>query len=272
MGKFDGILIVSDLDGTLLNNSSRISDGNRRAIAYFESEGGRFTYISGRVARCLAPILQKLTPPIPVGCNNGMVYDPNAGKWVDFEAMTLDIKPLADDILGRLPQAGLVVMGKEHVYFSKRDPISDRFREIVGLSERYDALEEIREPFCKVLFTYPEEKFEELRQAVDTHPLAKNYELVRSDPKYYEVMPKGCNKGRALELLARYLGISPERTIAVGDDENDIAMFGKAHLGIAVANAAPKAKAAADLVLDVTNEQDAIANIIARLDRKELKV
>jgi Cof subfamily protein (haloacid dehalogenase superfamily) len=163
-------------------------------------------------------------------------------------------------------------MGKKHVYFSKRDPISDRFRELVELPERYDALEEIGEPFCKVLFTYPADKFEELRQAVDAHPLSANYEMVRSDPKYYEVMPKGCNKGRALERLALYLGISPERTVAVGDDENDIAMFRKARLGIAVANAAPKAKEAADLVLDVTNNENAIAAIIERLERGEIKL
>ncbi|MBE6601651.1 MAG: HAD family phosphatase [Ruminococcaceae bacterium] len=270
MGKFDGILIVSDLDGTLLDNHSQIPQKNRDAIAYFESEGGYFTYISGRVARCMAPIFKMMTPPIPVGSNNGMVYDPNAGEWVDFESMTLDVLPLVEDILAQLPDAGLVVMGKKHIYFSKREPIADRFREIVGLPERYDALKDIQEPFCKLLFTYPAEKFEELRHAVDSHPLAANYELVRSDPKYYEVMPKGCNKGRALERLAAYLKVSPERTIAVGDNENDISMFRKAHVGIAVANAAPLAKEAADTVLDVTNEEGAIAEIIRRLDAGEV--
>ena len=121
MGKFDGILIVSDLDGTLLNRESRISQENRNAIAYFESEGGHFTYISGRVARCMAPILQKMTPPIPVGCNNGMVYDPNAEEWVDFTAMSLDVLPLVEDVIKELPDVGMVIMGKKHIYFSKRE-------------------------------------------------------------------------------------------------------------------------------------------------------
>ena len=270
MGKFDGILIVSDLDGTLLTNTQEISKENREAIAYFEREGGRFTYISGRVARCLAPILQKLTPSVPVGCNNGMVYDQHAGEWLDFERMDPDILTVVEDILDRFPAAGLVVMGKRHIYFSKRDPIGDRFKEIVGLSDRYDWIADIQEPFCKVLFTYPAERFEELRRAVDAHPLSAKFEMVRSDPQYYEIMPKGCNKGRALERLAAHLNISPERTIAVGDNENDVSMFRKAHVGIAVANAAPKAKEAADVVLNVTNEQHAIAEIVRRLDVKEL--
>ena len=270
MGKFDGVLMVSDLDGTLLNSQSQISQKNRDAIEYFESEGGHFTYISGRVARCLAPILQKMTPPIPVGCNNGRVSDPHTEEWIDFEAMSLDVLPLVEDILAQFPDAGLVIMGKKHIYFSKCDPIADRFREIVGLPERYDWITDIKEPFCKVLFTYPADRFEELRAAVDKHPLSANYELVRSDPKYYEVMPKGCNKGHALESLAAYLHISPERTISVGDNENDISMFQKAHIGIAVANAAPKAKEAADMVLGVTNNDGAIAEIIRQLDEGEL--
>lgn len=270
MGKFDGILIVSDLDGTLLNDEHQIPNSNKEAIAYFEREGGCFTYISGRVARCMAPIFQMMTPPIPVGCNNGMVYDPNREEWVDFGEMTLDVLPLVQDVLAEFPDAGIVIMGKKHVYFSKRDPIGDRFREIVGLSERYEWFDELQEPFCKVLFTYPAERFDLLRRAVDSHPLAVNYELVRSDPKYYEVMPKGCNKGRALKTLAAYLNISPSRTIAVGDNENDIPMFREARLGIAVKNAAPVAKNAADVVLDVNNNQGAIAEIIRKLDTKEL--
>ncbi|MBQ9806528.1 MAG: Cof-type HAD-IIB family hydrolase [Clostridia bacterium] len=270
MGKFDGILIVSDLDGTLLNNKSQISQRNRDAIAYFEREGGHFTYISGRVARCMAPILQKMTPPIPVGSNNGMVYDPHAGEWVDFEAMTLDVLPLVEDILAQHPDAGLIVMGKQHIYFSKPDPISEHFQKVVGLPDRFDWITDIKEPFCKVLFTYPADRFEELRAAVDAHPISVHYELVRSDPQYYEIMPKGCNKGRALQRLAAYLGIDPERTIAVGDNENDMSMFRAAKLGIAVANASDAAKSAADMVLDVTNEDGAIAAIIERLDSGRL--
>lgn len=270
MGKFDGILIVSDLDGTLLNNRSQIAQKNRDAIAYFESEGGRFTYISGRVARCLKPIFDMMCPSIPVGANNGMLYDAATEEWVDFEPMKPEVVKLANDILARFPDAGLVVMGKRHVYFSKRDPIGDRFRAIVGLSERYDPLESIPEEYCKILFTYPAERFEELRSAVDEHPLSKEFEMVRSDAKYYEVMPKGCNKGRALQRLAKYLGIDPDRTIAVGDNENDMSMFRAAKLGIAVANASDAAKSAADLVLDVTNEDGAIAAIIERLDNGKL--
>ena len=49
MGKFDGKLLVSDMDATLLDREHRISKANREAIEYFISEGGCFTVASGRM-------------------------------------------------------------------------------------------------------------------------------------------------------------------------------------------------------------------------------
>ena len=44
MGKFDGILICTDLDGTLYKNDKTISEENKEAIEYFKREGGYFTF------------------------------------------------------------------------------------------------------------------------------------------------------------------------------------------------------------------------------------
>lgn len=53
MGKFDGILLCTDLDDTLLTTDKRVSDENSKAIEYFKSEGGLFTFATGRgAARC----------------------------------------------------------------------------------------------------------------------------------------------------------------------------------------------------------------------------
>ena len=49
MGKFDGFLICTDLDGTLLNKAYKISPENEEAIRYFQAEGGRLTFITGRL-------------------------------------------------------------------------------------------------------------------------------------------------------------------------------------------------------------------------------
>ena len=78
-------------------------------------------------------------------------------------------------------------------------------------------------------------------------------------------------KGAALPRLAEHLGTVMEKTIAVGDYDNDIGMLREAHVGVAVQNATDNAKAAADYIT-VSNEQSAIARIIADIESGKLKI
>ena len=69
------------------------------------------------------------------------------------------------------------------------------------------------------------------------------------------------NKGAALEALCRHLGVAMEETVAFGDGTNDLTMLRAAGLGVAMANAAPEVKAAADRVTD-DNEHAGVAKVI----------
>ena len=71
MGKFDGILICTDLDGTLYRNDKTISDENKAAIEYFKSEGGLFTFITGRMPDYSEEAYMAASPNVPFGCING---------------------------------------------------------------------------------------------------------------------------------------------------------------------------------------------------------
>ena len=76
MGKLDGILIVTDLDGTLYKNDKSISHQNREAIDYFKREGGYFTFITGRMPYYSMDAYDSVMPNVPFGCiNGGGVYD-----------------------------------------------------------------------------------------------------------------------------------------------------------------------------------------------------
>ena len=71
MGKFDGILICTDLDGTVLKNDKSISKETLDAIEYFKSEGGRFTVVTGRMPYTSNKICEILKPNAPIGCVKG---------------------------------------------------------------------------------------------------------------------------------------------------------------------------------------------------------
>ena len=83
MGKFNGYLIGSDLDGTLLRKDKSISDENKAAIEYFKSEGGIFTFFTGRLPIGARPVLDMITPNGYVGCANGAgIFDPADEKII----------------------------------------------------------------------------------------------------------------------------------------------------------------------------------------------
>ncbi len=75
-------------------------------------------------------------------------------------------------------------------------------------------------------------------------------------------MPENTDKGHALEKLSDILNIDKSAIIAVGDAQNDLGMIKTAGLGIAVKNAVDDVKEAADIVLNYTNEEDAVAKVI----------
>ena len=67
MKKFEGILLCTDLDGTLLRADKSISRENKEAIDYFKANGGRFTFITGRVPTAAQAVYDAVRPNAPIG-------------------------------------------------------------------------------------------------------------------------------------------------------------------------------------------------------------
>ena len=140
------------------------------------------------------------------------------------------------------------------------------FRAITGVPDLPADYEDVQEPIAKIVFgTEKEETMQRLQALLRAHPLAERFDFIQSEKTLFEILPKGINKGSVLPRMAAHLGISPARTVAVGDYHNDISMLRAAGVGYAVANARPEVKAAADR-LTVSNEEHAIAAIVAELE------
>jgi hydroxymethylpyrimidine pyrophosphatase-like HAD family hydrolase len=85
--------------------------------------------------------------------------------------------------------------------------------------------------------------------------------VVRSYPTFLEVLKAGVSKGEGLNTAMTARGLEAENVIALGDEENDLPMFGAAGFSVAPANAREKVKEAADLVIGA-NSEDGVAIFI----------
>lgn len=267
MKKFEGILLCTDLDGTLLKNDKTISKENLEAIAYFQKEGGYFTFITGRVPLCVKDILEMVQPNCPIGCiNGGGVYDYVAGKYLWIEELSKEVMELVAYAEQEIPEIGFQVNTFDNIYFCRENSAMEHFRLVTGTPNLVCEYRDVKEPVAKILFgDHREENILKLQRILTEHPLGKQYDFIRSEKNLYEILPKGISKGTALLKVAEILGVDMDKTIAVGDYNNDIQMIKAAKAGFAVANARPEVKEIADFIT-VSNEEHAIADIINRLD------
>lgn len=267
MGKFDGVLICTDLDGTLLRNDKSISEENLTAIDYFCAEGGAFTIVTGRMPFFNTEICDIVKLKTPFGCiNGGGVYDYSAKKYVWTQEIDRACLDLAEHVDRTLPHIGIQINTFDRIYFCKENETMKYFRRITRVDNLVCGIRDVHEPMAKIVFGVDDgDSFEELIDTLSAHPLSHMFDFIRSEKHLYEILPKGISKGTSVTKICEYLGLDIGRSIAIGDYNNDISMFRAAGVGIAVSNACAEALAEADFIT-VSNEEHAIARVIHDLE------
>lgn len=272
MGKFDGMLLCTDLDDTLLTTDKRISEENKKAIEYFESEGGLFTFATGRVVHGARMMLEFISPNAPMVCfNGGAIYDFKHDKllWsVSLDDKAIEVVEFVDRFY---PRAGIEICTEDKVCVSKTNRVVEEHLAFETLPEEYVDYRSVKEEWKKVLFMVESEEIPKLRELIQTSQFADKYTFIQSSPNYYELLPKGSDKGTGLMKLAEILRLDPKMTIGIGDNENDINMIKKAGVGIAVSNAIPEARKAADYIT-VDNNSSAVSAVIHALNDGQIKL
>ena len=274
MGKFEGWLIATDLDGTLIGDDGVIPKRNLDAILAFQEEGGLFTIATGRsLAMCHGYLRQIKINTAAILINGTLLYDTNADKAVWQTGLD---RPLATQILLRANRAFPDVCAQIHsagpIALVSPDSCIDIFLEKEDLPREWLSPESVGEPWYKIMFYSTPERLGELETFVNREiPLSDRaqFSILYSAPYYYEMMPAATNKGTGLLHLAEIEGIRHDHTVAIGDYFNDADMIRMAGIGAAVANAPEEIRRQADVVVG-NNNRGAIADLILWLQETQL--
>ena len=272
-GKFSGILICSDLDGTLLNSRAEVSPENIEAIGYFMQNGGAFSFITGRSKMAAARFCDILHPNVPIGCiNGGAICDKTGKEYIEFMTLDRGAEQLMNLVINTVPEVGIRVDTAENTYFIRDSHGMKIARERIGYPFILKTFGEIEEPISKIVFgSDNNEVILKTDALLRADKRSENYELVRSGVLLYELLPKGINKGAAMEKIAKLSGVDMRRTIAVGDYDNDLPMLKKARIGVAPKNACREALKAADYI-GADNDSHIIADIVSKLSTGEITI
>ena len=269
MNKFKGILFCTDLNGTLYKTDNTVSKENLQAIEYFKSEGGLFTFITGRMPVISNEVYDVIHPNAPYGCiNGGGIFDGERNKFLWAQFLDGDFLELIREVDEKLPDMGINFNTEDKIYFIKDSLIMQELRRTKGIENLTATVDGVKAPIMKVTFGHHElDKMETLKYILHNHPEAYKFDFILSEKYLYELLPKGVSKGKVLLKMAELLNI--EKTVAVGDYNNDVSMLKAATCGFAVENAVPEAKQAADYIT-VSNDDHAIKAIVDMLDKGEI--
>lgn len=249
-------LVALDVDGTTINHAGHMSPAVHDAVRATVEAGHHVTIATGRAILATLPILAKLG--ITTGyavCSNGAVtlrLDPAAPDGYEvIEAVTFDPRPALELLRGEWPDA-VVAVEELGVGFKVSAPFPEG--ELEGQITVVPWEELLSEPVTRVTFRSPggtSEDFTELTERIGLHGV--NYAV--GFTAWLDINPEGVSKGSALELVRRRLGVEPDRTVAVGDQRNDLEMLHWAARGVAMGNAPDEVKAVADeTTLDVDDD------------------
>lgn len=266
-------MVVTDLDGTLLNSQKQVSEGNIEAIHKLKDQDVKFVMATGRSDVMTRAYTKKIkNADIVIGCDGAIIRNIRTGEILYENHISSETCHKAFKICQKY--------GLDYYVFAKDELVSDdpeNERFILHQKFNENVLEDEQIPMQVV---------EDLDQYVDDHIVYKivashndtNYldevakvvkketdaDAIRSGKRVLAIKARGVSKAEAIKKLAQTLDISIKDIIAFGDEVNDMEMLRLVGLGIAMENADDVVKKAADQVAG-NNDMDGVGKELDKI-------
>jgi Cof subfamily protein (haloacid dehalogenase superfamily) len=252
-------LMLADVDGALVTQDKIITPRAKAAVAALRTAHIGFTITSGRPPRGMKMLIDDLKIDTVVGGFNGGVFVKPDLTVIQSRFISSAVAERALEVIGQHMLVGWLYTDTDWfvpdpngphvaretwtVKFEAKvsndfSPLLDRAVKIVGVSDDLKAV-----AACEAALQ------SELRGQASA---------ARSQPYYLDVTHPEANKGGVVEFLSKSLHILPEAIATLGDMPNDVMMFEKSGLSIAMGNASPEVQAQANFVT-LSNEEDGLA-------------
>lgn len=262
------VLLITDMDGTFLPLSKVPGERSLKAIKDFQARGGKFSIATGRALQAAKQYFDAFEVNAPIiMCNGGMVYDINEKRQISDIYVPEFTKDITRQVLKDNPDVGCEVLTLDTVYVPQMTPMEAAHNVICKVTPVICDVDNIKGDWYKVLFAIEPEKMDRLISYVESKGW-QGVDFVRSSKEYYEILPQNISKGAGLKAMRELCGLEDHTIVAVGDYNNDIEMLKEADIGVCPSNAVDDVKRIADIVLDVSCEEDAIAKVIDIIYKK----
>jgi len=249
-------LVLADVDGTLVTENKVLTERAQAAVHALHDAGIRFAITSGRPPRGMAMLFDALALDTPIAGFNG-------GLFVKRDLTILEQKTLPADVAHQA-----VKLIREHGLDAWVYTGNDWL--ITNSDAPHVAREAWTVKFVPKVVTDFDGKLTEVAKIVgisDDHERVRRCEADaqaafaeratanRSQPYYLDITNKDANKGAVVEYLSAYLAVPAAEIATIGDSPNDVLMFTRSGLSIAMGNASDQVKSQAQVTTDSYNDE-----------------
>lgn len=258
-------LLISDVDGTLVNKQKRLSPATIDAVRRLEIAGVSFTIISARPRSGMMPIATTLGIDAPMGAFNGGLIFRRDGWTGEHHVIAAEVARgvldlaqgapvdtwvFADDRWYASTDQGTHVVS-ERIASNQAPVVRADFADLVDRADKITFVSDVPSVLADLL-------------ARSRAAFGERATIAQSQTYYLDVTALEANKGAGVEALTGAIGIDLTDTAVIGDQYNDLPMLTRAGFAIAMGNAPDDVKAAAHAVTDA-NDADGVAQAIDRL-------
>jgi transaldolase len=254
--------VLTDVDGTLVTKEKQLTPRALQAVRSLRDRGLVFTITSGRPPFGLRSLVEPLGLTMPMAAFNG-------GVVVLPDLSILDERLLPDYLLPALVEM-ITAHGLEVWLFRSTDwyvrslDAARIVRETATIQRPpivVPSFEEVPAGVVKLVGMSEDHDRVASCEAAVQKRFGRLVSAARSQPYYLDVTHPSANKGAVIERLSRYLKIPPERFAAIGDQPNDVLMFDKAGLSVAMGNSSDEVKRKATFVT-TSHGEEGFANAV----------
>lgn len=260
-------LIVTDLDGTLLNSEHEVSPRTEEAIRAAQARGVAFTVATGKTFPSTTALIERFDIRLPVICGNGTSVHAVTGEVLYEDPISLDLAVEAVTFAvdhGMTPvvyiEGGLVAPvwdANVDELVAHHEPAPEIVPDLVA------ALRNSHRPHKIILMNQDLEKVSAFQKLLEARFAGRGQVLRSGLAEVVELLPCGVTKATALQVILDRTGYTADETMTFGDNCNDLAMIRMAGIGVAMGNSPPDVQDGADFVTR-TNDEDGVALAVER--------
>jgi Cof subfamily protein (haloacid dehalogenase superfamily) len=256
-------LVAIDLDGTLLNSDKQVTARTLTAIRRTGAMGVRVVIASARPPRSVQPLYDYCgLSTVQINYNGAMIWDPAARRIVLHRPMPQEtVRAIIEVARQRYPDTLASVEVADHWFTDRFDASYVTETSKVFKPDRVAPFAELlTKPVTKLMLLGPGEHMVQIEGLLASH-FSGQISMVRIEDYMIQIMHPTAGKSSALAAVARLYGIGRDSVMAIGDAPNDLGMIQWAGLGVAVHNAHPLVRQAADYIT-ASNDEDGVAEAL----------